>query len=124
MMKVLLAVLFFCLFAMGYFALAGTFGNNQEFDRSAWLDASNTERLGEARSSMIRDLLRNHLVLGRERSEVIALLGSPTETPYFSDHDLVYWVGHEQSFFSIDSSWLVIDFNEYDKLVLVQILTD
>ena len=36
------------------------------------------------------------------------MLGEPPHTGYFKDWDLVYWLGRERGFISIDSEWLVV----------------
>lgn len=45
---------------------------------------------------------------GLQRSEIESRLGIPPETDKFRDWDLVYPLGAERGFLSIDSEWLVI----------------
>lgn len=93
------------------------------FDSAAWQD----ERLvheEEVRNRMAADLLANHLKQGQTRDEVLALLGPPTDTPYFRDHDLVYWLGAEGGYAGIDSRWLVIDLDDAGHVERAEIVTD
>jgi outer membrane protein assembly factor BamE (lipoprotein component of BamABCDE complex) len=51
------------------------------------------------------------------REEVVSLLGTPTETNYFPEHDLVYWLGSEGGYFSLDSEWwLAIKFGRNGRV--------
>jgi hypothetical protein len=52
-------------------------------------------------------LLTGRLV-GCSREEVVGLLGEPPATAYFRDWQLVYNLGAERSWLSIDSEWLVL----------------
>ena len=56
-------------------------------------------------------LVARRTLLGMTRAEVAGMLGEPTKTAKFGDWDLVYWIGPERAFFSIDSEWLVIRLN-------------
>jgi hypothetical protein len=46
------------------------------------------------------------------KEEVIELLGDPSNEAYLSSSDLVYWVGPERSWISIDSECLVIKLDD------------
>ena len=59
------------------------------------------------------------------KDEVISLLGTPPETEYFKSHNnIVYYLGFERGLISIDSEWLVIDFDDNEKVNKYQVLTD
>lgn len=79
------------------------------FDAAAWaLDAD----YGRGpRLEMADRLVARSALLGRTRAEVVAQLGEPPPTAYFSDWDLVYWLGPERGLLSIDSEWLVVRFS-------------
>jgi hypothetical protein len=68
-------------------------------------------------------VLTGHL-LGKSREELITLLGAPPKTDYFSDWEMVYWLGAERGFMSIDSEWLVIRLNASGKAVEARIVRD
>lgn len=81
----------------------------QAFDPVAWRDEPQVEN--GVRLDMADRLVARRTLSGMTRAEVIELLGEPTKTAKFGDWDLVYWLGPERMFFSIDSEWLVIRFN-------------
>ena len=64
------------------------------------------------RLRMVDDLLHRHRLRGMTREEVVSLLGTPPETNYFREYDLVYWLGPDGGYIgsrvpapSIDSEW-------------------
>ena len=59
---------------------------------------------------MADDLVRRRLLDGLTREQTLHLLGEPRPTNYFSEWDLVYWLGPERSFIGVDSEWLVVRF--------------
>ena len=69
---------------------------------------------------MVDDLLNHYSLEGLSRSEIMNLLGNETEGAYFKEVDnMVYYLGNERGFISIDSEWLIIHFvdnvvNGYD----------
>jgi hypothetical protein len=56
------------------------------------------------RLRMVDDLLHRHRLRGMTREEVVSLLGTPPETNYFPDYDLVYWLGSKR-YRGFDSAW-------------------
>jgi hypothetical protein len=94
----------------------------QPFDPAAWQDPARVEqgvRLGMADRLVVRGTLR-----GKTRAEVIELLEEPTETGKFSDWDLVYWLGPERGFISIDSEWLVLRFGPEGRVTECRMVRD
>lgn len=78
------------------------------FDPIAWQDEIQVKaglRLGMADRLIARGTFQ-----GKTRAEVVQLLGEPPPTDYFHNWDLVYWLGPERGFMSIDSEWLVFRF--------------
>jgi len=74
---------------------------------------------------MVDDLLNDHELKEKTKADVIRLLGLPTETDYFKeDHNIVYYLGNERGLISIDSEWLVINFNNQEKVTSYKILAD
>ena len=48
----------------------------------------------------------------------------PDKTEYFKEWDLVYWLGPERGFISIDSEWLVFRFDGQKKVTDYKIMRD
>ena len=93
-----------------------------QFERSIWLQgetASDSPRL-----RMADGLLRSEVLLGKSRAEIEAMLGPPTSTDKFRDSGLVYWLGQERGFISIDSEWLTLNFDQAGKARDARIVTD
>jgi outer membrane protein assembly factor BamE (lipoprotein component of BamABCDE complex) len=65
---------------------------------------------------MVDDLLRRHSFRGMTREQVTAIVGEPDKTEYFKEWDLVYWLGPERGFMSIDSEWLVFRLDSQKKV--------
>jgi len=79
----------------------------------------------EERVYMVDDLLDKHGLVHKTRDEIIELLGYPTETEYFkTENNVVYYLGDERGLIRIDSEWLIIFFNNSDKVTRYEIRTD
>lgn len=95
------------------------------FDRAIWLQGENAKMSPDApRLSMADGLVSSRALLGKSRSEVEAMLGTPTQTNKFRDYDSVYWLGAERGYMSIDSEWLVIRFDKTNKASEAKIVRD
>jgi hypothetical protein len=103
---------------------AGTRQMTLPFDQNDWRNEVLIYEAPYVRLEMVKDLTKNHLSVGQSRKQVEDMLGKATDTPYFKDHDLVYWLGSEPGFVQVDSSWLVIDFDEGGKLSKLEVVTD
>jgi hypothetical protein len=57
---------------------------------------------------MADDLIASKALYNKTREEIVAMLQAPTKTTKFRDWDMVYYLGNERGFTSIDSEWLVI----------------
>ncbi|PAD69144.1 hypothetical protein CHH83_09920 [Bacillus sp. 7586-K] len=89
------------------------------FNTNRWL-TSLSERV-----YMVDNLLSTYDLKGKTKSEVIELLGAPTDTGYFKTKtNIVYYLGNERGLISIDSEWLVIDFDEGERVVNYSVRTD
>jgi hypothetical protein len=53
-------------------------------------------------------LVFSRQLIGKTPSEVIAMLGDPPPTEYFRGWSMVYNLGAERGFISIDSEWLLL----------------
>lgn len=62
-------------------------------------------------------------LIGLSRTEVVEMLGEPEVTAYFQEYDLVYWLGDERGYFSIDSEWLVLRIVD-GRVASAKIVTD
>ncbi len=77
------------------------------FDAEGWKE--NKSQLGtRIRLGMADRIVSWKMLRGKNRSQVTDMLGEPPPTDYFSDWDLVYWLGPERGFLGIDSEWLVV----------------
>ncbi len=95
------------------------------FNRDIWLAGEQAEFNSKAPRLRIADgLVEDKILIGKEIKKVIQMLGPPTNTEYFSDYDLVYWLGLERGLIGIDSEWLVIRFNKNGYVNEVKIITD
>ena len=94
------------------------------FDPERWKDQKVVYAPPYPRRQMVEEVRRTHLRKGIARTEVIALLGAPTQTEKFADHDLVYWLGPEAGAISVDSQWLLIDLDTAGRVETVSIATD
>lgn len=95
-----------------------------DFDPKIWADEAAFYEEPYPRRAMVGDVRARMLTPSMTRADVIALLGQPTDTPYFADHDLVYWLGPETGIAGMDSQWLVIDFDAAGKFQNAQVATD
>lgn len=73
---------------------------------------------------MVDDLLSRHNFRGMTREQTVAILGEPDKTEYFRDWDMVYWLGPERGFMSIDSEWLVFRLDGQQKVTDYKIVRD
>ena len=96
--------------------------SREQFDRVVWQDSRGVA--DHARIRMVDDLLKRKNFLGMTREEVTAIVGESDQTSYFSEWDLVYWLGPERSWISIDSEWLVFGLNKENRVTDYRIVTD
>jgi hypothetical protein len=68
-------------------------------------------------------VLTNRLI-GHRREDVVTLLGEPPQTEYFREWDMVYLLGAERGFISIDSEWLVLRLNDRRVVLEARIVGD
>ena len=89
------------------------------FTIEKWLN-NQTERV-----YMVDDFLNKYNLNGLTIDEVKTLLGAPTKTSYFQeDNNIVYYLGNERGLISIDSEWLVIDFDDIKEVVKYEVVRD
>lgn len=97
---------------------------HEQFQVAMWRDPNQAEGALAVRGCMVDDLLATHDFHGRPRSEVVGLLGEPRKTEYFSNYDLVYWLGPERGLMSIDSEWLVFKLDSVKRVREYRLVTD
>ena len=93
----------------------------RRFDPSLW---SNPATPASVRLRMADDLVDNKKLIGLTRQEVVARLGEPPKTEYFKNFDLVYYLGPERGFISIDSEWLVLKLGPDSRVTRATIARD
>ena len=69
-------------------------------------------------------LVRSGSLLGKSRAEVLAALGPPSTTGKFRDWSLIYSLGVERSWMAIDSEWLALQVDAFDRVREARILSD
>lgn len=94
--------------------LLGINEQQSNFTNEKWLNHP-----GE-RVNIVDDFLNDYELKGMPKDEVTALLGMPTVT---EDNKIVYYLGGERGFISIDSEWLVISFNSSGAVETYEIET-
>lgn len=78
-----------------------------------------------SRTYMVEDLLKKYNLKEMTKDEVTTLLGKPTDTGYFQkENNMVYYLGPERGLISIDSEWLVIEFDDRENVKEYMVLTD
>lgn len=93
------------------------------FDRVVW-DARAQDLEDFRRHRMADWLIRERQLIGKSRAELISLLGEPTATSHFRDYDLVYILGNERGWISIDSEWLLINLDGAGRVSVAEIGRD
>jgi len=69
---------------------------------------------------MVRDLQRRHSLVGKSKSDVLALLGPPTPTDKWGNYDIVYVLGPDL----IDYYWLLIRLDEQGIVAHLEVRPD
>lgn len=92
------------------------------FDAATWDDES--QAWHGARLEMADRLLAQDILTGMTRAQVIAMLGEPSQEGYFREWDMVYWLGPERGFMSVDSEWLVLNLDGNGRVVECRIVND
>lgn len=95
-----------------------------QFNPTLWQNPKLTFDPTYVRLCMVDDLLAKYLLLGRPQAGVIELLGPPEPQNGFAGYDMVYVLGPERSFISIDYEWLVIKLDGAGHVSEAAIVTD
>ena len=95
------------------------------FVSNVWKNTPAVFSHDSVRLRMIDDFLEGHSIVGMSRGEVILLIGEPDQTEYFKSYEMVYMLGQEtDSYFAMDSQWLVLDLNDSERVVSYDIVVD
>ena len=93
------------------------------FDRAVWnAEAEDVEDF--RRHRMADSLVQERRLLGKTRADVISMLGEPTATSHFREYDLVYVLGNERGWMSIDSEWLLLKLDIAGRVSAAEIARD
>ena len=106
------------------FSAGKEYVGRREFDAELWRDSAQAYGANPIRIRMVDDLLLRHDFLDWRREQVVSLLGEPPETGYFSQYDLVYWMGPERGLIRLDSEWLVFRLNEHGRVGEYRVVRD
>ena len=78
-----------------------------------------------SRVHMVDNLFEEYDLVKMTKDEVTVLLGTATETNYFKEKDnIVYYLGDERGLIPIDSEWLILEFDENEKVRSYEIKSD
>src|SRR2546423_1794434 len=92
------------------------------FDAASW--QGEKALTNDVRIRMVDYLLRRHSFRGMTREQATAILGEPDKTKYFKEWNLVYWLGAERGWMSIDSEWLVFRLDGQKRVTDYRIVRD
>ena len=96
-----------------------------EFDSNVWKNAPAEFSLESTRLRMVDNFLDEHDVVGMSQDQIVQLLGEPDDTLYFNTYEMVYMLGQEtDSYFAIDSQWLLFDIDELGQVASCDIRAD
>ncbi len=95
---------------------------SRSFDADGWKQSEEVE--GSPRLAMVDSLIESRKLEGKTQDEILALLGPPTDTSYFTDWDAVYWLGPERGWLRLDSEWLVLRFDDKGRVFEYQLVRD
>jgi hypothetical protein len=92
------------------------------FEPVVWQD--DADKGNGPRLDMADRLIARGTLFGKTRAEVVEMLGEPPKTGYFSDWDLVYWLGPERGYFRIDSEWLLLKLGPDERVTDYRLVRD
>lgn len=108
-----------CLLPLCCAVLLGINEYKSHFTVEKWLDNESS------RVYMVDDLMKKYQFEEMTLDEVTDLLGTPPETNYFKEvNNIVYYLGDERGLISIDSEWLIFEFDENQKVKAYEIVRD
>ena len=97
---------------------------HRDFDPAVWNDPALSLGPPYLRSCMVDHLLAQGLLLQKTEAEIVALLGEPEPQQGFTEYDLVYVLGPERGFISIDYEWLLLNLDGQGRVAEALLMTD
>lgn len=101
--------------------LVDLLGKNEEklnFTTEKWLNNP------DDRGYIVYDFLEENEIVGKTKKDIQKLLGVPEENSFYSEKNVIeYLLGLELGLIQMDSSYLIIWFNEEDKVIDYEIVT-
>ena len=111
-----------------WLSIGGSGHEQRPFEKEKWLHGTNETQLDFPRLGMADDLIEKKTLYGMEKKEVLAILGEPAKKDIqWSENDhfgLLYWLGPERGFMSVDSEWLGIIFDKTGKVSQYKLVRD
>jgi hypothetical protein len=93
------------------------------FDRAVW--NAEAQDIDDFRRHRMADwLLKQRRLVGMSRAEIVSMLGEPTKTSFFREYDLVYVLGNERGWMSIDSEWLLMRLDRTGRVSVAELGRD
>jgi hypothetical protein len=93
------------------------------FERIAWLEAEKSPE-SDVRHRMADWLVESSHLRGKTRAEVVDLLGPVTDTDKFREFDMVYVLGRERGWMSIDHEWLLLVLDREGRVSAARVTSD
>jgi hypothetical protein len=103
---------------------AREYRHRERFGSKAWQDPKQVESEDPVRLRMVDDLIKSEQLDHLRRADVELLLGKPSTENYFKEYDLVYWLGPERGYISVDSEWLAIALDKDEVVCSYRIVRD
>jgi hypothetical protein len=92
------------------------------FDSALWR-AAKVDEGGSVRLQMADSLVAEKRLIGLSRAQVTELLGPP-DGDKFTSSDMVYVLGPERGFMSVDYEWLLLTLGKNERVTKAEIVTD
>lgn len=111
------------IFIISFFALLGVGlviyldSTKIRFDSFQWKQSGQLNQVSYPRLQMADNLIRDRTLYGKTKEQIIELLGKPSDSGYFKDYDLVYWLGPSRDWLSVDSEWLLIKLDTSERVI-------
>ena len=114
--------------AMASFVLAPgaeDYAHRMAFDPAGWRNRSlDGDAPWPTRLRMADALIADRHLDGLRRGQVVAMLGPGDQAAKWKDWHLIYHLGPERGLFRIDSEWLVIRFDQSNRVMEYRIVRD